>query len=72
MRLPLRSGASARVGPIGILRATALPIIAQSFVAVRSIKAGAQRILCYCRHQACYVLRPAPHVGRTGKLRISG
>ena len=54
LRLPLRSGASARVDPIGILRITALPIIAQSFVAVLFRKAEAQRILCYEMTQACY------------------
>ena len=54
LRLPLRSGASARVDPIGILRTTALPIIAQSFVPVLFRKAEAQRILCNEMTQACY------------------
>ena len=71
LRLAIRSGASARVGPIKFLRTTALPAIAQTLVAVRFEKAGAQRILCYCPHQAYHMLRPAIHVGPTELQRIA-
>ena len=71
LRLAIRSGASARVGPIEFVRTTALPTIAQTFVAVRFEKAGAQRILCYCPHQAYYMLRSAIHVGPTELQRVA-